>query len=208
VDFRLSHAANTFASQLNNLLLSAYNRRFIKKRTTLNDSVAGQYGRLLTDFLGGHKVYRWQDLETFFNQQYIRNKFQIAANRIVWNGKMTARSRSCCAYADIVLDFRLSHTENTFAGQLNNLLLRANNRKFNKKRTTLNERVAGQYGRLLTALRGGHKVYHHQDLEKFFDQQYIHREFEIVADRIVWDGEMTADSSVITKHKLSRLTVM
>ena len=88
LDFRLSHTAESgFEDQLTNLLLSAWNRRYIKKRTTLNDTVTRQYNKLLADLRSGQKVYGLGDICRFFNQQYIRNEFRIAADKIIWDSQ-------------------------------------------------------------------------------------------------------------------------
>jgi len=92
LDFRLSHDAadRRFEDQLNELLLRAATRRHpTTSKTTVSKTVSTQRDRLLAALRAGRRVFRPRDVEPFFTQQYVRNAFEVAAERIVWDGERT-----------------------------------------------------------------------------------------------------------------------
>ena len=206
MDFRISHDVrnNDFEDQLNNFLLEAARNKWPNANiTTLNKTVRAQRDRFLTSLRRGQKVSCAEDIEQYFDQQYIRNAFVDSADLIVWDEGKTTLSSSVegaghsivsdtdSSDGDFVLDFRFSHDvrNNDFEDQLNNFLLMAASRRENKNVTTLNARVTDQSKNLVKSLRDGQRVSSPKGIQRYFTQHYIRDEFLIRADMIVWDGE-------------------
>ena len=87
LDFQSSHVADTgFEDQLTKFLLGANNdRQRGQQKTSLNDKVAGQRHKLLLALQRGRKICRLEDIDEFFHQKYIREKFRKVADKIVWD---------------------------------------------------------------------------------------------------------------------------
>jgi len=102
-----------------------------------------------------------------------------------------------CVDADVILDFRLSHGDESsrekFKNQLKNFLLLA------IKKTELNAAISGQLDKLLNALHGGKKVCCYEDIEAYISTQKIINAFEKNRDKIIWDEGMIYPSQVTEK---------